>query len=189
MSRLTRITGIRLWSAILLLLGSSAAQARNAPLDEYEIKALFLYHFAGFVTWPPDAFADDSAALVIGIVGDDPFGPYLVEAVQKERAQGRRFAIAHYAHAADVGPCHILFVAPAANDEVDAILARVKGQPVLTVGDSENFARRGGIVRFLTANHRTRFRINLTAVKEANLVISSKLLRSADVIEPGKGKS
>lgn len=182
------LTG-RLWCATFAILSLATAAARSSAPSEYEIKALFLYHFAGFVKWPAEAFADDNSALVIGIVGEDPFGPYLIDATKSETAQGRPLAIVHFAHAADVRFCHILFVSPTATDEVDAVLAQVRGHPVLTVGDTENFARRGGIIRFLEINKRLRLRINLTASKEADLIISSKLLRSADVIEPGKGKS
>ena len=176
------------WIVCGLLLTNIGRAAPPAP-TEYEIKALFLYHFAGFVTWPPEAFADAQSPLVIGIVGEDPFGSYLVDAIAKESAQGRPLAIAHFAHARDIGVCHILFVSPSAADELEEIVARLRGRAVLTVGETENFARRGGVVRFLTTNNRTRFRINLTAAKEANIVISSKLLRMADVIAPGKGKS
>lgn len=162
--------------------------ARAAAPNEYEIKALFLYHFAGFVTWPPTAFENDQSPIVIGVVGEDPFGPYLDKAVAGETAQGRPLSVVRFARPEDVGFCHILFIARSADAQVGDLVARLRRQPVLTVGETENFARRGGVIRFLTNNNRTRFRINITAAKDAGLVISSKLLRAADVIAPGQGR-
>jgi hypothetical protein len=173
-------------SALLLLF---VPLERAASLDEYEIKALFLFHFAGFVEWPPTAFANERSPLIIGIVGEDPFGHYLDAVVVAEMAQGRQLVIERFPRASDVTFCHVLFISRSVDNQLDAILARLEGQPVLTVGESENFARKGGVIRFLAINNKTRFRINVTAAKEANLVISSKLLRSADVIAPAKGKS
>lgn len=49
---------------------------------EYQVKAVFLFNFAQFVTWPSQP-AD--APLVIGILGDDPFGSYLDETVRGEK--------------------------------------------------------------------------------------------------------
>jgi hypothetical protein len=56
---------------------------------------------------------------------------------------------------------------------------------VLTVGDFEGFTRRGGMIRFVTVGNKIRLRINLAAAQAANLTISSKLLRPAQIVGPG----
>ena len=55
-------------------------------------------------------------------------------------------------------------------------------KPILTVSDADNFARMGGMIRFLREDERIGLRINTTAVKKAQLVISSKLLRLSDIV-------
>jgi hypothetical protein len=50
------------------------------------------------------------------------------------------------------------------------------------VGDSDSFATRGGTIRFVTAQKRIHLRVNVEAAKAANLIISSKLLRSAELV-------
>jgi hypothetical protein len=54
---------------------------------------------------------------------------------------------------------------------------------VLTVGDAADFARIGGMIGFYVENNKIRLQINARTAKEANLSISSKLLRLAAVVE------
>ena len=72
------------------LVSSGLGLAAQTPrASEYQIKAVFLFNFAQFVDWPPGAFPDSTAPLVIGVLGDDPFGPYLDETVRGETVRGR----------------------------------------------------------------------------------------------------
>lgn len=178
--------------AVLLLLGflpplaSVRAQSQAPVAREYQLKAVFLFNFAQFVAWPPAAFAAPDAPLVIGVLGDDPFHKTLDDTVRGEKVEGHPIAIERYRRLEDLRPCHVLFVCRSEFTHLDQILARLKGQPVLTVGDVEGFAQRGGMIRFVNDNNKVRFRINVEAAKAADLTISSKLLRPADIVAPGK---
>jgi hypothetical protein len=164
---------------------ATTSVSAQAP-SEYQVKALFLLRFAQFVEWPDTTFADAQAPLVIGVLGQDPFGPSLDEAVAGETANRRSIVVQRYRNPDEIKRCHILFISGSEGERLEQIFARLRGRPILTVGDGEAFAWRGGVIRFLAENSRTRFRVNLTAAKEANLLVSSKLLRSAEVIAPGQ---
>jgi hypothetical protein len=172
------------WLASAVLLGPSILNSANPPAlaKEYEIKAVFLYNFAQFVDWPPDAFADKSAPLVIGILGADPFGSYMDDVVRGETVNGRPYQVRRFAHPEDVTGCHILFISRSESGKLDEILDRLKGKSVLTVGDMDGFSQFGGMIRFVTENNKVRLRINVTAAKSAGLKISSKLLRPAQIV-------
>src|SRR6266700_7057796 len=75
------------WLAGLALFGSGPAtvSAQTVISDENQIKAVFLFNFAQFVEWPARAFPGKEAPLVIGILGEDPFGNYLDELVSGEK--------------------------------------------------------------------------------------------------------
>ena len=60
--------------------------------------------------------------------------------------------------------------------QVAAILAAVRGAPVLTISDVDDFARHGGIAQMFVENGRMRFDLNLEAAKRSRLQLSSKLL-------------
>lgn len=169
--------------AFLLCCGGSKAVAQNVH-REYQIKAVFLFNFAQFAHWPAAAFADDQAPLVIGVLGIDPFGPMLKEVVSGEKMGHRPFVVQHYARVEDIGACQILFISRSESNHLGQILGRLQLRPILTVGDMENFARRGGLIQLVTEKNRIRLRVNLTAVTAAGLTLSSNLLRQAEIIRP-----
>lgn len=171
--------------AVLLALAAAPvrAQAPAAP-TEYQVKAVFLFNFSQFVDWPAAAFADGRAPLVIGVLGSDPFGATLDEIVRGETVNGRPLAVRRYQSVEQIDVCHILFIERSQSERLDAVLAALKGRNVLTVGDFEGFARRGGMIRFMTVGNKIRLRINLAAAQEAKVTISSKLLRPAEIVAP-----
>ncbi len=62
------------------------------------------------------------------------------------------------------------------------LLAHLKANPVLTVGDIENFTKAGGVIAFTLEDNRVRFAINVDAAQRAGLKISSKLLSLARIV-------
>jgi hypothetical protein len=155
--------------------------AQEPLAREYQIKAVFLYNFTQFVQWPEDTFSEPGAPLVIGVLGEDPFGIFLDETVKGEVINNHPLVVKRYEKVQDVNGCHILFIAQDKSQDIRRTLTHLKAQPVLTVSDVNGFARMGGMVRFLSEKGRIRLRINIEAATEANLVISSKLLRQADI--------
>jgi hypothetical protein len=164
--------------------GQPVAQASAAP--EYQVKAVFLFNFAQFVAWPAGAFPDSAAPLVIGVLGEDPFGSYLDEAVRGELVQAHPLTVRRYRRVDEITDCHILFINRHEVDDLEDILGALKGRGVLTVSDAEGFAERGGMIRFVTDRNRIRLRINLEAARAADLTLSSKLLRPATIVTTGK---
>jgi len=169
-----------------LFSGALELQAQTEISKEYRVKAVFLFNFAQFVAWPTNVFPESQAPLTIGVLGDDPFDSFLDETVQGENVNGHPLVVQRYRKIEDAKNCQILFISRSENDQMGRILADLKGKHILTVGDMEGFAKNGGIVRFVTAQNKIHFRINLAAAKSANLTISSKLLRLAEIVEPGK---
>ena len=177
------LKGVWLVLAIALLTTGLVLPQPSSTSPEYQVKAVFLFNFTQFVEWPENAFEDEQAPLVIGVLGDDPFGSYLDETVQGEKVNGHPLIVRRFYNAEDAKACHILFINGAAKEKVKQALIDLKGRSVLTVGDVTDFSRQGGVVRFFNENNKIRIRINLEAAKAANLTISSKLLRLADVVD------
>jgi hypothetical protein len=82
----------------------------------------------------------------------------------------------------EIGDCQILYVSASKPEELQRILASLKGRSILTVGDEDGFNRMGGMIRFVNENNRIRLRINLGEARAAGLTISSKLLRPAEIV-------
>jgi hypothetical protein len=166
--------------AALLLSSDLNLTGQTAISPEYQVKAVFLFNFAQFVEWPARAFPDAQAPLVIGVLGDDPFGSYLDETVRGEKVNDRPLIVQRYRRPGEIKICHVLFISRSETDRMEQVLASVKGRPILTVSDADDFIVRGGMVRLVTEKNKVRIRINVAAVKAANLKVSSKLLRVAE---------
>lgn len=163
--------------------GTAAAQpaARSADADESAVKAAFVYNFAKFATWPATAFAGPQAPLVLCMVGDIPFKAALVALDGKPVGERRLVARAESPDRA--GDCHLLVVgAPPVHRFAD-LAAALKGRPVLTVGDADGFARRGGAIGLVLEDSRIRFEVNPRALDGTGVTLSSQLLRLARIVE------
>jgi hypothetical protein len=172
-----------LFATAMLLL---AAAARGETTPEYQIKAVFLFNFAQFVDWPPEALADVSAPLVIGVLGEDPFGTALDDTVRNETIKSRKLIVQRYQGIEDVQACHILFISRSEASRLDQIVAALRGRSILTVSDITGSALQGVMIRFITEKNRIRLRVNLEAAKAVHLVLSSKLLRPAEIVTTQK---
>ncbi len=170
--------------AIQLLAVSSFA-ADTAAL-EYQVKAAFLYNFTKFVQWPGDSLAASGGPFDVGVVGSNPFGSHLAESMAGQSVHGRPVRVVEFLKPADVRPCDVLFVPDAEGDHLADIAARVKGSPVLLIGESPGFAERGGAINFILVDNKVRFEINPTVARTAGLQISAKLLAIATVVGDDK---
>ena len=170
---------ISLGIALGAVLGTSA---RAQVVDEYQLKAAFLYNFAKFVDWPPQAFKSATDPIAICIVGKNPFGRNLDQAVNGQVVQGKSFIVRQVADLQQMGTCQILFVASSERKRLAAILHEVKTAGVLTVGESDNFTAEGGIINFRIEDGNVRLQINAEAAAQQQLHISSKLLSLAEIV-------
>lgn len=153
-----------------------------APTPEYLIKAAYLYNFALFVEWPADAFPSSDAPIVIGVVGDDPFDQALERTVRDKRINRRPLVVRRLQWGQNLRQCHILFVSASEAARAADLGTRLDGQPVLVVGETFDFARRGGTINFFIENNKVLFEVNVDAARRARLDISAKLLNLARII-------
>ena len=160
---------------------SASAQSQTEPKGEYALKAVFLYNFCRFIDWPKSAFASPNEPITIGVVGEDPFGSFLKEAVQGETSRGRAIQIVHYSKPEAIGHCHLLFVSRSEAGRTEKILSAVSGKSVVTVGETDAFVDRGGMIALTSEKNHVRLHINPSLLRAASLDVSSKLLRVADV--------
>ena len=161
-----------------------AVAAFAVEIEEYQVKAAFLYNFAKFVHWPDRAFTSPTEPLSICVFGHNPFGRTLEMTVAGKEFAGRQFLVRSIAEPQEASACHIVFVSSAEKKRFAALLSAVQSSSVLTVGESPGFAAQGGVVNFKLENGTVHFEVNLEAARQKDLNISSKLLSLATVIKP-----
>lgn len=177
---------LRLIAGCLLcatLASASFAQSANSSnSSEYLIKAGFTYNFAKLIQWPANAFPQPNSPVIIGILGADPFGGTLDEVLAGKTVNGRDLVVKHLKWGADLKGCNILFVSSSEALHIDEVFRLVKGLPILTIGETPNFARRGGIINFILEDEKVHFEVNVEAAKDADITISSRLLSLARIV-------
>jgi hypothetical protein len=165
--------------------------AQSKAPTEYELKAAFLFNFARFVEWPSTAFVNPQSPFLICVLGPDPFGSALDNALLRHSIQGRPTAILRAKRLSDIVGCQILFVPPSESHRLEEIILELRGQRVLVIGESDQFAASGGDIQFVLEGNRIRFLINTDAAGRSGLKFSSKLLALAKIVRdsPAGGKS
>ena len=164
---------------LVLLLAAAPGRAQSPQPTEYQLKAAFLYNFAQFIDWPPEAFADDKTPFVFGILGDNPFGSDLERIVAGKKINDRPISVKVFHTAAEAAHCQILFVSNSEKKHFSEIIQSLHGNAVLTVSETDGFIQAGGMINFLLMGGKIRFQINDGPAKTVGLKISSKLLSLA----------
>ena len=166
--------------ATATLAGAQGEVVPSAAPTEYEVKAAFLYNFARFVEWPVEG--ERAEPFVIAILGRDPFGAVLDETVAGKTVAGRPIQVKRATRVDEVSDAHIVFVSSSENKDLPTILKALDRPGVLTVGDMDGFAQRGGAINFTMQSRRVRFEINPTRAEQAHLKMSSQLLKLATLV-------
>lgn len=148
---------------------------------EYQLKAAFIYNFGQFIEWPDKAFSDSGGTFVVAVIGPDPFGDALQNAMQGKKVGDRPIVVKHFESADQAGGCQLLFVPAAEDDGLAEIFKAIADRSILTVGESTSFLSAGGTIQFLIENNKIRFEINLDSANKAGLRISSRLLSLARI--------
>ena len=156
--------------------------APGETIDEYQVKAAFLFNFAKFVDWPAQAFKGPTDPIAICLFGTNPFGNSLEDAVDKKAVGGRAFVVRRVSDVLQAAGCHILFITSSGQKKYQMFGQDVVMNGVLIVGETPGFASEGGIVNLRLEQGRVRIEVNVHAAERANLRISSKLLSLAEIV-------
>lgn len=168
--------------AVLLLSGVPRPARTQTSANEYQIKAAFLFHFAQVVEWP-----DGDPSLSVCIFSDEPHRQEFQNTIEGKLAGARVLHVRLLNQPQDVQRCDILFLSRDEARRQTAVFKSLRGLPVLTVGETDNFLSAGGMIRFHLEKGKIRFDINLGAADSAHLKISSQLLLLATSVTRGGG--
>jgi hypothetical protein len=172
--------------SLLVLFQPSFALAQAPVTREYQLKAAFIYNFTRFVEWPSGCFADEKAPIIIGIVGNNPFGDELEKIIRGRSVYGRSLMVIYFPNSdalrPDRGALQVLFFAPGQEAAVRKLSARLRQASILTVGETELFGAAGGVVNFTLVGDNVRFDVNLKSAEASGLKVSAQLLKLAAAV-------
>lgn len=154
----------------------------HAEQNVGQVKSLFLYNFANFVRWPPEAFSGSGDRLRICIYGKAELGNFL-DQVNGTRIRDKTLELLRTANQKDIeSGCQVLFVGADKLVMLPGLISSSKHIYVLSVSDVENFAREGGVISIMRTKDHVSFEINLDVAISRGLLISSDLLSMARIV-------
>ncbi len=171
-------------ATVAMLLIAMLLPARPASAADPSVaKAEMLWNIAKFVQWPEVATTANATQLVFTILGEDELAGELAGLLSTKTINGRPVFVRFARRAQDARGSQILYVAASEHGHMAEVLSAVAGSPVLTVGDTPEFATQGGMIGFVNMNGKVRFEINLGHAERTGLKISAKLLAIARVVD------
>jgi hypothetical protein len=159
--------------------GHAAERVVPAPA-EYQVKAAFVYNFIKFVEWPSgERLTGDTFRVCL--LGQAP-AAMSFDDLNGQEVLGRRLSVTLLKSPQEARSCQVLFVAASHSARLTEVLDTVSGIPVLTIGDTEGYAKQGVMINMFLENKRVRFEINTETARSAGLRISTKLLKLASKV-------
>lgn len=175
------------WGWLLLLLGALCAEAQaQVPGDlERQVKAAYLYKFAGYVEWPEGSFARPDSPLVIGVAGADALAEQLEQSVAGHSVNGRAVQVKKVRRGEALAGLHVLYLGALEKTALQEMLAASRGLALLTVSDSDEVYAMGSMINFVMAEDKVRFDVALKPVALAHIRISARMLLAAYRVQTG----
>lgn len=165
---------------LLVLLGQERLYAQEA--SEYQVKAAFLYNFSKFVEWPGETLDGNTIPMRLCVLNDPSFGQQLSEIVRGKIIKNRPVVVVSVKTGEESRGCQLLFIGSSQSRQTRHVLDALQGTSTLTVGETRDFLKEGGIINFVLQENRVRFQVNHKAATQAGLRISSKLLSLAELV-------
>jgi len=162
--------------------GRSNQSSTPNRLAEYQVKARYLSTLPDYVKWP-EGHGRERGPLVIGVIGDSMFENYLNDLFAPGKPQSRNGRLVYLENRQGIEACDVIFICASESEWLYEILKRVKGRSILTIGDSPDFGRRGVMINLVMERDRIGLEVNLPAVRNSNLEVSSHVLKNAKIID------
>lgn len=170
--------------ACLCLTPFTLSANESTPIAvEDNIKAVYIFNFVRFTEWPSDLEISASEETNLSILGNLS----LLKTLKGESFRQAAQDVILKTHACVMPSCikksHALFIDRTESSRLKKVLSLLGNRPVLTISDIPGFAEKGGMIELKRQKERVIFRINLEAIKRANLYVSAQLLQLAEIVE------
>ncbi len=169
---------VLLWIVLSLSALTAGGQIEIVVLKEYDLKAAFLYNVAKYTDWPAETFAKPDDPIVIGVLGNDPFGEVLDRIVKDRVINGHPLVIRRASGVAELKGAHLVFISPSESAHIAEHCAAIEKFNALTIGDTGQSVA-FTTVNFAFENDRIVFSVDLDRASSIGVNISSKLLQLA----------
>lgn len=160
--------------AACLLEANPATAQKKIEVEEYVLKAKFIYAFINYVNWDSIAKTDK---IKVAILGESPL-TYELTNINKTK----KIEIKEYPDLYEIKNCNIVFVPNDCTYRLFTVLSKFANKPVLIITEKTGYAKQGAHINFIIVQDKLKFEVNLKALKATNLKVSSVLLQHSIII-------
>lgn len=176
--------GLISFLACLFLLPSLLFASELSPIaQEDKIKAVYIFNFIRFTEWPEIQSIVARKSIKLSILGNDDVLKTLEGKAFRNTSLGVSLNVRSCVMPSCTTDSQALFIDSSKHESLEKIFRLLSNKPVLTISDTPKFVEKGGMIELKRDDGRIIFRINLQAIKRANLYVSSQLLQMAEIVE------
>ena len=160
----------------------------QAPMDESQVKAMFVYNFLKFVEWPSESIRTKDPFVVL-IIGEGSTADATERFLESKTIGARPLVVRRVSWDQSLAGGRAAFVVERDAKKLHRVLDAAAAAGVLTIGEGESFTTRGGVIGLLVEDRKVRFDVDTSAAQKAGLRVSSKLLALTRVVHSSTDRS
>lgn len=175
------INKILLSILFVVLCFSPTKQALPQSIEKQNVLAALTLNIAKFTTWPELIFKESNNIFNLCVYGDNVVQQSFSN-INNKRINNKTIQIINISRLRRLNHCHLTYISELERTKLIALLLELKDKPILTIGENIDFLQAGGIVGFENIDGKIQLTINLAIIKQSQLVISSRLLKLATIV-------
>jgi hypothetical protein len=148
-------------------------------LEEEMVLAALALNIVRFTTWPTEAQMKESIDFCV--IGDNVVQQSFAS-IDHKAIGNKTLQVINLSRLRNFEECHVLYISELKQNALLQVFAEIKKRPLLTIGEGNDFAAQGGMVGMEKVNGKINLHVNLPVAREANLNISARLLKLANII-------
>jgi hypothetical protein len=166
----------------LSVLLNAPPSAQALSLEEHTVLAALALNIVRFTTWSEQAQQRMQETIDFCVVGDNVVQQSFAS-IDHKPVGNKTLKMINLTRLSNFDQCHVLFIADLKQNILLQVFVETKKLPVLTIGSGDDFAELGGMVGLKNVDNKMTLHVNIAAMREANLTISSRLLSLAKIID------
>ncbi len=166
-------------SVCIALLSVNARSSSPSAADIDQLKAVFIYNFTKYITWPDTARI---TTFKIGVLGDSDILDPLQQLAVKKMINNKPIEVCHFESLSHLHACQILFISPSVRVPIPDILNQLGNQATLTIGDAPGLCKQGVMINFFQQSDMVKFELNPHRLAAAGFQVSSQLQKLAQIV-------
>ena len=177
-----RMTLVRLGALFLISCLAVYRPCYADAVDEYTVKSVLALNLARYSEWPPEIFKSDSSTINLCILGSE-IVQQAFALINSKSIGNKTLSVRNINDSKQLENCQLLFTGA---DAVIApqLYAESYRQHTLTIGEAEDFLKKGGMIYMEMTDAKINLHVNLSAVQKAEVQISSRVLKLATIFKP-----